>query len=1135
MSKTIANLLNAVADKFPSHVAVMSLAQADHIGLGGPEKAASGQVLTLTYSDLRMGSSKLAFNLHHRGIRRGSRVVVILYNQAEWAIIFWASLHLGCQFVPLAPDILSQPAVASYILQLLDAAAIFVSTSELAEQLEQSLATVGQLLPSNASVIIDTPDDARSASEWTSFGDLMTQNRGIELWNPCANVDPDDTVIILCTSGTTALPKLCPHSSTSIYTAAQICAPLNVSPSWTLCQQLPNCHIFAIMLTLSCWMGGGKLIYPNQNFNPEACLEVMRSNRNVVVPCVPSTIQALSLHLSSATTPLVHPPLAVILGGSSVTNDILESANGLQPEMIFIGYGATEATGTPWHRVNLDCTKGVEGAVPVGKVDPRSPVRVCEPGKREALPHGQIGELHQGGPGVIMGYIGIDADASSFYDADGIRWKPMGDQGYIDSEGHVYVLGRRDDLIIRGGENIPPLIIEQCLEKISTIYSAAVVGVPDPMAGQVPAAIIWQKSPGLIPKKKLQTRVIAELGHAYCPTIFLDLCGDLGQENFPLTTSGKVKRKVLRELVINYLQDSVISNGICQESTSKDLTAQIAECWAGVTGLKLEDIDPDTNVSTFTDSVMVIQFLHEAAKKHWRLTYADLATLKTVQAQSEFLSKQIATSALPERKITEPPPSNEGDFSNIQLTRQAANTKLQPLGLSWEDVEDIIPMTDCMGKYVRDSVRPNSWNIRSAWTARPGISARMLKATLRRWLECHPILRSAAAEVSEDMAVYLVMAASEQWLNHQIIDGGEVADTEAVMTYKLHDPEYDHVRTGGPLFKVTILSVQSPKLTAFVTHAHHSMLDALIFQRWIQHLSNLLANDPKLPPPTFHPFGDFVQDYQRYCSNSFTEQSVDYHVKLLEGISFTGSAYPVKLRIDSSTDSPCLIGKEKMKTFRSQIELPSLSLVRQRFGISAAIIAKCACVLVNVHRNGLGEAVFSDTHCGRFWCTADCDRSINPMEIDGPTMTQTYTRVQVSPNELTIHLLQRMQKQQEEINLHCPVPLSRVLRKLGDADQALLNSHRQTFNWHVTNATEPTTGPINMINYRSRGNIHLGWTPYLVDDKTMGLSMLFDQFHLLEDDVYEAVREFESAVEWLCEPENLGKPVSECMFQNSSL
>ncbi|MFP3976197.1 MAG: class I adenylate-forming enzyme family protein, partial [Dehalococcoidia bacterium] len=157
----------------------------------------------------------------------------------------------------------------------------------------------------------------------------------------------------------------------------------------------------------------------------------------------------------------------------------------------------------------------------------------------QPLPTGQMGELVVRGPRIMKGYWKDEEKTKNAFTSDG--WYRTGDLGYMDEEGYIYLAGRADDLIVRGGENISPEEVENALYNHPAIEEVAVIGVPDPEWGQEPRAVVVLK--------KGQTATEEEI---------IDFCRDklagfkrprsvVFVDELPKTSVGKVVRKNLRE------------------------------------------------------------------------------------------------------------------------------------------------------------------------------------------------------------------------------------------------------------------------------------------------------------------------------------------------------------------------------------------------------------------------------------------------------------------------------------------------------------------------------------------------------------------------------------------------------------
>ena len=153
----------------------------------------------------------------------------------------------------------------------------------------------------------------------------------------------------------------------------------------------------------------------------------------------------------------------VHLGGTVILPSIISAAT--DPKMlgvprVSVGFGMSE--GLPMIGVNTNEGLRVErGSVGMGKALPGLKLRICRDGSREVLGRGETGELHVSGDMIIGGYL--YGDNQPFYDDDEGHWIATGDQAIMDTDGVIFILGRYKDIIIRGGENISPALIESCM------------------------------------------------------------------------------------------------------------------------------------------------------------------------------------------------------------------------------------------------------------------------------------------------------------------------------------------------------------------------------------------------------------------------------------------------------------------------------------------------------------------------------------------------------------------------------------------------------------------------------------------------------------------------------------------------
>ncbi|BBP86847.1 hypothetical protein BsIDN1_04650 [Bacillus safensis] len=174
-----------------------------------------------------------------------------------------------------------------------------------------------------------------------------------------------------------------------------------------------------------------------------------------------------------------------ISGGTKVPVRLIKDYKEAGIQMMH-GYGSTEAwVVSAWHPA-----MGEDKMGSAGKVDPDVEVKIVHPETDETLPAGEIGEVVMRSPFYFLGYY-HQPDATAKVLKDG--WFHMGDAGYLDKDGFLFITGRYKDVILYGGDNIYPDQVEEVIEQIPGVIESAVIGVPDELYGEVPSAYIVKR------------------------------------------------------------------------------------------------------------------------------------------------------------------------------------------------------------------------------------------------------------------------------------------------------------------------------------------------------------------------------------------------------------------------------------------------------------------------------------------------------------------------------------------------------------------------------------------------------------------------------------------------------------------
>lgn len=414
------------------------------------------------YNHLLQEAEILASSLETRGFVSGMPLVVLLGNSAEWALFFWAAAKLQTPFVPLDPRALADSDGMQKMLGLIKPGVIVVSDTKAAEALAGSSAVM------EAHVRVQISRSEQTLKGWTSFSDLSTPCRSnlTTIAVPDTSKELDDIALVIFTSGTTSTPKGCLHTAANLLSQISDYDPQgDVIDRWLV--HTPVSHIFAVNHALRAWSRGDAIVFPSEYFDAQATLRALMTEQCTFMAAVPTMLKALLAHPSFPGRDALNLTF-LTMGGTTITDaDIRLCKDRFGAKDAVQAFGMSE--GAPiasWVRQDALLKDGYHPGV--GKALPGAHIRVCAPESNIPLAVNDVGELHIGGPSVIRGYLG-GAASDRFYDDAVGHWHITGDQATIDQDGVLHLLGRYKDLIIRAGENIAPLQIENALAKIEGV------------------------------------------------------------------------------------------------------------------------------------------------------------------------------------------------------------------------------------------------------------------------------------------------------------------------------------------------------------------------------------------------------------------------------------------------------------------------------------------------------------------------------------------------------------------------------------------------------------------------------------------------------------------------------------------
>ncbi|MBM3275747.1 MAG: long-chain fatty acid--CoA ligase, partial [Candidatus Sericytochromatia bacterium] len=402
------------------------------------------------------------------GIKKGDRIAVLAHNCPETLELVFAAGKIGAIVVPLNWR-LAVPEL-TYIVQDAGPRALFYG-AEFAQ-------TARDLMQAAA---VEFPIPLTPAEHFSSYEDLVESHAG-DQGAIRADVSLDDPHLILYTSGTTGRPKGAVLTHGTITWNA-----VNTQVGWDLHQDdvtlthTPFFHTGGLnVLTTPLLHRGGTVVLMKQ-FEASRSLELIERERPTVVFAVPTMFQLMRDLPAFETTDLSSVRF-FITGGAPCPVSLIESyaQRGLTFKQ---GYGLTEAGPNCF---TLDAADAVRKAGSVGFPNMHVDVRIVSENGDDCLPD-EVGELLIRGPHVIPGYW-RNAEASSQALRGG--WLHTGDLVRRDPEGYTYIVDRKKDMFISGGENVYPAELERLLGGHPAISEAAVIGVPDAKWGEVGRAIV---------------------------------------------------------------------------------------------------------------------------------------------------------------------------------------------------------------------------------------------------------------------------------------------------------------------------------------------------------------------------------------------------------------------------------------------------------------------------------------------------------------------------------------------------------------------------------------------------------------------------------------------------------------------
>lgn len=456
---TIVDLLENNASKFSSSICIT-------------EKNCN-----ITWSEFNVYSNKLANWFIKNSVQKDDKIAIIMKNCIEWLPIYFAILKSGAIAVPINYNY-DEKEIA-YCVQLAECSIVICS-----QEYSKEAAYIKKLKPAIKFIVLDGDSISNLG---TQYNEILSSSSSL---NPNITVFSDDLAAIYFSSGTTGFPKAVLIKHQSLFASAiteQKHHRQNIDDKFLIIA--PLYHTGAIIHWFGSLLVGGSAVLLN-NTLPDVVLETISDKKITIawllLPLVQDILDAIDSEYISLDNYNLSLLRLIHMGAQPIPSSVIRKFHEMFPNQTFDkSYGLTEATGPGCVNLGFDNYEKIDS---IGKAGFGWKAEILTDDK--IAPSNVSGELIVKGDGVMVEYYN-DPSATKKVLENG--WLHTGDLAYKDDDGYIYLIGRKKDLIISGGENIYPIQIEDYLRGHPAVKDVAVIGMPNKRLGEVIAAAIELK------------------------------------------------------------------------------------------------------------------------------------------------------------------------------------------------------------------------------------------------------------------------------------------------------------------------------------------------------------------------------------------------------------------------------------------------------------------------------------------------------------------------------------------------------------------------------------------------------------------------------------------------------------------
>lgn len=508
-----------------------------------------------TWKELNDEAELVARGLMSLGIRKGDHVAIWATNTPEWILTLFASAKIGAVLVTVNTNF--KIFELEYLLRQSDTKLLVMMGGF---KNNDYVATVNELLPELRNTSGDIESDSlpflkrivfagnETPAGMLNFEDLKVLGNDfpVEIFEENKKtLSPHDVVNMQYTSGTTGFPKGVMLTHYNILNNGKTIGDgMKFTKDDRLCITVPFFHCFGLVLAMMACITHGTTMVPVERYSPVPVMNAISVEKCTAVHGVPTMFIAMLEHAQFPQFDFSSLRTGIMAGSPCPIEVMKKVVDKMNMREIVIVFGQTEASpGCTMTTTSDSLEKRVNT---VGRAFPGVECKIIDPDTGETLPADKAGEFCARGYNIMKGYYKMPEATAQAIDKDG--WLHSGDLCTVDSEGYYKVVGRIKDMIIRGGENIYPKEIEECLYTNDKISDVQVIGVPSEAYGEEVMACVILKEGETMTEEEVKDFVAARMAKHKVPKYVRFVT------SFPTNAAGKIQKFKMREEAIEVLK-----------------------------------------------------------------------------------------------------------------------------------------------------------------------------------------------------------------------------------------------------------------------------------------------------------------------------------------------------------------------------------------------------------------------------------------------------------------------------------------------------------------------------------------------------------------------------------------------------